>query len=303
MPSRKLTFRGGTRTAFGFVVASALVLVALTPVKDAVVDAPAWVKLAFEFGKFVPLAGIGLVALRREGVRIADLGLSSRYLLPAVAAFASVWVALNLLGAGIAAVTGNPWGLDLLRETTAVLVAGVPAPRSMTLLYVLVVGLVEEFLFRGYLQSKVVALLGDDTRPHIALGIVVSALVFGIAHVPGALVAGAGIRGALSLTAITAVSGIAFGILYETTGNLYFVALLHGFGDTWSLVVDLASLSGRVFGVFLLGVAVIYAVAALAYRYWALGTDLTPVIRRTELSRSASAGGATPAETRESSVE
>jgi membrane protease YdiL (CAAX protease family) len=304
MSNRRLTFRGGVPTALGFVVAFATALVALMPVKDAVADASPWAKVTFEFGTFVVLGGIGLLALRRDGVRLADLGLSSRHLLPGVAAFGSVWVALNVLGAGIAVATGNAWGLGLVWETTPILFPDIPAARVTTLVYFLVVGVVEEFVFRGYFQSKVIALVGDDTRPRIALGIAIAALVFGLAHVPGALVAGAGVRGALSLTAITAASGIAFGVLYETTRNLYFLALLHALGDTWPMVVDWTSWSGTALGGSLVGVVVVYLAVALAYRYRALGTDLTPRIRRTDSTRPALlSGGATPAETSDSQSE
>jgi membrane protease YdiL (CAAX protease family) len=301
MPSRKLTFRGGAPTAVGFVVAFAAALVALMPVKDAVADASPWAKVTFEFGTFAVLAAVGLVALRRDGVRLADLGLSSRHLFPGVAAFGGVWVALNLLGAGIAAATGNAWRIGLLFETTPILVQGIPAPWVTTLAHFLVVGAVEEFLFRGYFQSKVIALVGDGTRPRIALGIVISALVFGLGHVPGAMVAGAGVKGAVSLSLITAVSGIAFGVLYELTRNLYFLALLHAIGDTWPMVVDWTSWSGTALGIFLVGIVVVYPAAALAYRYWALGTDLTPKIRRTDSGRPALLGGkSVPTETAES---
>lgn len=301
MPNRELVFRGGARTALGFVVACALVLTALMPVKEAVTDAPAVVRLAFRVGVFALLAGVALVALRRDGVGVTDLGLSVRHLPPAVVTFGGVWAALNLLGVGLAAATGRPWGLDLLRETTPALGETLPAPRLTTLLFsFLVVGLVEEFAFRGYLQTKVVALLGDDTRPRIALGVLTAGLAFGLAHVPGALVAGASVRGALSLAAITGASGIAFGVLYETTKNLYFVALLHGLGNTWPLVVDWASWSGPALGGFLVGVGVTYLAAALAYRYWAVGTDLSPAVRRRESGRSASASDAVPTEAMES---
>lgn len=305
MSRRKLTFRGGTQTVLGFVAAFTLAMMGLTGVKVAVADSSAEIRLSYKIGVFAVLAGITLVTLRREDVRVADLGLSSRHVVPAVVTFGGVWVALNLLGVGLAETTGQRWGIGLLRETTPVFDAALPAPRLTTLLlFFLVVGVVEEFAFRGYLQSKVVALVGDDTRPRIALGIVISALVFGLGHVPGALVAGAGIRGALSLVAITAASGIAFGVLYEATQNLYFVALLHGLGDTWPLVVELGDLSQNAFGAFLVGIFATYLTAALAYRYWALGTDLTPVIRRREVGGSASAGGgAISAETRESSGE
>jgi membrane protease YdiL (CAAX protease family) len=305
MSSREITFRGGTRTALGFVTAFALVLIWLMPVKEAVSDSSAMVQLAFEFGKFGLLGGIGLVALRREGVRIADLGLSSRHLPPAVVTFGGAWVALNLVGVGLAAVTANQWGLGLLRETTPTLLDGVLAPRLTTLLfYLVVVGMVEEFLFRGYFQTKVIALLGDDTRPRVALGVVTASVVFGLGHVPGALVAGASVRGAISLVAITTLSGIAFGTLYEATRNVYFVGLLHGLGDTWPLVVDWQSWSGSALGAYLVGVVVIYVAAALLYRCWAVETDLTPAVGRQEWGRSISAsGGAVPTETPDSGSE
>jgi membrane protease YdiL (CAAX protease family) len=304
MSNRRLTFHGGVPTALGFVVAFAAALLALVPVKDTVADASPWAKVTFEFGTFAVLAAIGLVALRREGVRLADLGLSLRHLLPGVAAFGSVWVALNVLGAGIAAMTGNAWSIGLVRETTPILVPDIPAPWVTTLVHFLVVGVVEELLFRGYFQSKVVALIGDDAHFRIVLGVVVSALVFGLGHVPGALVAGTGARGVLSLILITAASGVAFGVLYEITRNLYFLALLHALGNTWPMVVDWTSWSGGALGAFLAGVLVVYLAAALAYRYWALDTDLTPRIRRTDSRRLALLGGeSVPAETSKSDFE
>ena len=279
MSSREVTFRGGPGTVAGFAVALAVWVVVFVQLEAAVVDAPAWVGLATELGKFATLGAITLYVLRVEGVRPVELGLTRRHLTMAVTVFVGLWVALNLLGIGVAAITDHRWGLGLIRANANPEWTPLPAPWVTTvLLNFLVVGLVEEFVVRGYFQTRVIALLGDGTRLRTALGIVAASVLFGALHTPGAALSGASLGGALGSAALPALTGLLFGAFYEWTQNVYFVAMLHGLGNTWPLVVDWSSWSGTALLAFWVCTAIVYLGATVAYRYWTGSTDGTPVV-------------------------
>ena len=279
MSSRAITFRGGPRTVVGFGVALAAWVVAFVRIEAAVADASAWVALATELGTFATLGVITLYVLRMEGVRPVELGLTRRHLVAAAAAFAGIWVALNLLGVGVAVATGQRWGIGLLRATVDPRWAPLPAPWVTTvLLNFLVVGLVEEFVVRGYFQTKVIALLGDGTRFRTAAGVVTASVLFGALHTPGAALSGASLGGILGSAALPALTGLLFGAFYEWTQNVYFVAMLHGLGNTWPLVVDWTTWSGTALFAFWVGVAAVYLGATFGYRYWTNSTAGTPTV-------------------------
>jgi membrane protease YdiL (CAAX protease family) len=101
-------------------------------------------------------------------------------------------------------------------------------------------GVVEEIFFRVVLQSRLAAV----SRSPVA-GVLLSALVFGLAHAPGLWLRGAGaIEGlgtapslavsvAYSVTTM-AVAGIVFGVLWARTRNWVLLVALHGLTDTLS---------------------------------------------------------------------
>ena len=279
MSSREVTFRGGPRTVVGFGVALAAWVIVFVQLEAVVANASAWVVLATELGKFGVLGAITMYVLRVESVRPVELGLTRRHLVTAVAAFGGLWIALNLLGIGVAAVTVQRWSISLLRANADPQWAPLPAPWVTTvLLNFLVVGLVEEFVVRGYFQTRVIALLGDGTRLRTALGIVAASVLFGALHTPGAALSGASLEGTLGSAALPALTGLLFGAFYEWTHNVYFVAMLHGLGNTWPLVVDWSSWSGTALIAFWVGTAVVYLGVTIGYRYWTDSTDWAPVV-------------------------
>jgi len=99
------------------------------------------------------------------------------------------------------------------------------------------VGLVEEFFFRVLLQTRLSALLRSEVA-----GIVLMALLFGLAHAPGLH-----FRSAVTLEglgphpswlvaigysiAVTSVAGIFLGILWARTRNILVLMLVHAAGD------------------------------------------------------------------------
>jgi membrane protease YdiL (CAAX protease family) len=101
-------------------------------------------------------------------------------------------------------------------------------------------GLVEEFFFRWYLQSRLAAWAGSEIA-----GIFLGALIFGLAHAPGILLRGAGaleglgeapsVATTLAYVVVTqGVAGLAFGVLWSRTRSLILVVLLHGWFDALS---------------------------------------------------------------------
>ena len=99
------------------------------------------------------------------------------------------------------------------------------------------VGLVEEFFFRGLVQSRLAAAFKSEVS-----GIVLMSLIFGLAHAPGFIFRHAGeLEGlgpnpsALDSIAysivVLAVSGITFGVIWARTKNLFALMLVHAAGD------------------------------------------------------------------------
>jgi len=98
-------------------------------------------------------------------------------------------------------------------------------------------GLVEEFFFRGLIQSQLAAAFKSEVS-----GIVLMSLIFGLAHAPGFIFRHAGeLEGlgpnpsaldavAYSIVVLT-VSGITFGVIWARTKNLFALMLVHAAGD------------------------------------------------------------------------
>ncbi len=98
-------------------------------------------------------------------------------------------------------------------------------------------GIVEEFFFRWYLQSRLAAWAGSQVS-----GVFLGSLVFGLAHAPGIWLRGAGVVEGLgdspslvtSLAYVVVTQGIAglmFGTLWARTRSFVLVVALHGFVD------------------------------------------------------------------------
>ncbi|MFA9516877.1 lysostaphin resistance A-like protein [Halopenitus sp. H-Gu1] len=287
MTENRVVFHGGWQTVLGFAAAFSIVTAIWVPLTTMVSDLSAWIQLATAIGKYAAILGSVWILLRIDGVQFSELGLSRDHLVGALVAFGGFWVAMNLFGLGTAALTGNHWAIRLiwqLPEAAPAVQRYAPLPATwlvLLLLEFLVVGPVEEIAFRGYFQSKIIALLSDDTLPYIALGIGVTSLAFGVMHTPAAIVAGRTLDGILAAALLPTITAVLFGAIYELTHNVYFVALLHGFGNTWPLVVEWANWSGNTLVVFWIGAAIIYLGTTLAYRVWiAELAHVRAVIRR-----------------------
>jgi len=92
---------------------------------------------------------------------------------------------------------------------------------------------VEEFFFRGLVQSRLAAAFRSETS-----GIVLMSLIFGLAHAPGFIFRQAGELEGLGphpspldavaySVVILPISGITFGVIWARTKNLFAVMLIH----------------------------------------------------------------------------
>lgn len=104
-------------------------------------------------------------------------------------------------------------------------------------LYLLLdVGLIEEFFFRGLLQSRISALLQSPSG-----SIIISSLIFGLVHAPGLYLRGAGSEGieeplpfpffAFYTIVFMSMAGLLMGMLYRNTKNLWLVMIIHAMID------------------------------------------------------------------------
>lgn len=278
----RITFKSGVQTLIGFGLTFAAILAVFVPLNELALEVSAGVWYLQEVILFLFIAGITLALLRQDGVRVSDIGLSAQHLVPAVLTFSVIYVGLNVVGIGLAAVFDLPWGLDLLTATVPAPFDSLPASWTVFILLQFFIGLVEEFSLRGYFQNKVIAFLGGDSHLRITVGVLTASVVFGVLHAPGAMLSGAGIAGVVGVVVSRTLTGVFFGTFYELTRNVYFVALLHGFGNTWPLLIDWSNWSGIPLTTFFVGVALFYFSVTLGYRYWATDTALTPTVRRTD---------------------
>lgn len=109
-------------------------------------------------------------------------------------------------------------------------------------------------------------LLGRGSAPlQTVVAIVTTAIVFSVLHVPTiVLVEGTPIGQAVGSLILLTLSGITFGVMYALTRNLFLVALLHGLGNLWPLVVDPGIGAWPNWGV----VIVLYGLVVVLYRQW-----------------------------------
>lgn len=104
-------------------------------------------------------------------------------------------------------------------------------------------GLVEEFFFRGVLQSRLAMLLRNEWS-----AMFIASLAFALVHVPGIVLRGneAGDPALMTVSAILLLSAtsITFGFIWMRTRNLLILILLHAAGDLLPSYVALSEIFG-----------------------------------------------------------
>jgi membrane protease YdiL (CAAX protease family) len=184
--------------------------------------------------KLLAFVLIPWLVLRRHGLGRSQAGRPT-------ASKSRLWIAfavVALAGFAVQALLGSQFKRLLAEDYTTVQIA-----LGGTLCFVwmsLEAGLVEEFFFRWFLQSRLAAWAGSEIS-----GIFLGALIFGLAHAPGIVLRGAGAVEGLGdspgvvttlayVIATQSVAGLTFGVLWSRTRSLVLVVALHGFIDALS---------------------------------------------------------------------
>jgi uncharacterized protein len=171
---------------------------------------------------------------RRFGFGLRDFGFSIHKAVPAFGRAVLIFIVLSAaiflfqfyFGHGTEGIRNGRFSLKQL-------LIGLPLCFAW---YFFEVGMVEEFFFRALLQSRITVLLKSNTA-----GILISGLIFGLAHAPGLYLRGASSEGigeqlpfifwaAYTIT-VMSLAGIFLGILWHRTRNIYLVMALHAMVD------------------------------------------------------------------------
>lgn len=270
----RVTFEGGTGWIGLFLVAFLLYLVGTRALGDTLRVGPVLpgVELTVLEAavRFLPLV-IALWFLQSEGVSLAEIGLARDQILPALFSVAGLYLLLNAVGIGLSLSTAGAGAVGY-QWTVPPVMALVAFAEAL-----LFAALVEEVAFRGYLQSKVIAVLPKTTRFREAFGVVAASVLFAVAHVPRVLTSGVpGTQALITYGALLLFSGLSFGLLYEYTQNLYVPILVHAAGNmpgTIGIVFfDTSALQGGALAAYVLLYLVLVVTLVAVYRRVAIGS-------------------------------
>lgn len=203
-------------------------------------DSSQIITLLSEIPIFLLLGVLTVLALRVDGVRLRDVGVSRRHARFAFVAVGGIVLAVNVVAAGLAFLAGTETSVGLYAQYTRILDATTALLVVGAVNNYLVTGPIEELAFRGYLQNKLLDSI-DGRVSHIrtGLGIVLTAVLFAGMHLPDLMLDdGVALPEAIGGLGLLMATAVLFGVVYELTQNLVLVALLHGIGNWWPLAFD-----------------------------------------------------------------
>lgn len=182
--------------------------------------------LGLKLGVHIALPALLFLLLGAKLGPITQLGLTGRK-------FWRTLIVLGLIILGLVCViTPSLKQISAIPPTFATMIWAAPLGY---LWITLEAGACEEFLFRGVLQSRLTAWFNSAWA-----GVIVTSLLFGLAHAPGLFMRGGpGVDGwstdpvqvIAHTIAVLSPIGLTFGLIYARTKSLLLVILLHGFVD------------------------------------------------------------------------
>ncbi|MGA1975271.1 MAG: CPBP family intramembrane glutamic endopeptidase [Conexivisphaerales archaeon] len=201
---------------------------------------------------YVVIICFGAIAMKSEGIAWRDLGLTKKDLLlasPLFVAFMAGIVLLVWLGGG--------WSSTFVAVTPGL-------PLAAVAFSVALVAFAEEYIFRGFVQ------VGTSRRFGVTSGLLVSAAVFSLVHVPTDLSSfspSTGLYRIVELLSISAISRFAFGALafsymYQLTGNMFVTMFTHAFYD---FTLTYLVVAGGTLSIVVLYLFLPYAVILIVY--------------------------------------
>jgi len=194
------------------------------------------IKRAPDFGLLASLGIIALLVWRRPG-GLEQLGFAPIDNWPVVFVLC---IALGVLISLLAIVVLEPLTERLTGKTHDISIVEFVRGdwKALTRLLALVwllVAILEELIFRGFLMTEIAGLVGVDPAG-LVINLLVTSILFGLAHWYQ------GPSGVIS----TGIVGVFLGLIFIWAGfNLWPVILTHGFIDTLALVLIYANLDKR----------------------------------------------------------
>jgi len=178
--------------------------------------------LGIVWGIFLVLLTVGL--FRSEGAALTSLLPNRRTTIAAVGCVLGYWVLYNVVAFSLA--LGGVSGFETTQSRAASHLLPYTAAFASSLLFT---AIPEEMFFRSYLQQKFIDLVGGVTHRAVAIGVGAATVLFALFHLPNwFLASGHGIGPALASRLLgLAIVGLAYGLVYALTGNLWLVALFH----------------------------------------------------------------------------
>ena len=174
---------------------------------------------------YIVLAGFATVIMKYQGISWREIGITRQKLILSLPVLLTLGTATILVA----------WLTDKWPQMSESTASGVSLPLPIVILVVFIVAVVEEYIFRGYVQ------VGTRKRFGVTAGLVVSAGVFALAHIPADFsAAGVGSFSAFTSSvpslAFLAIGRFAFGIMafavmYQLTGNIFITIITHSFYD------------------------------------------------------------------------
>lgn len=122
----------------------------------------------------------------------------------------------------------------------------IPMPAIILfVIQMILVGIAEEFLFRGFVLNRMYEVFGKDTYKGAILSIVTSAVLFGIPHLLNAFAPQISLTSALIQMVCVIPLGVIFGAVYHRSkGNIWVCVMIHALLDLGSFIS-----SGMLWGV------------------------------------------------------
>jgi membrane protease YdiL (CAAX protease family) len=172
-----------------------------------------------------------VVMLRFERASASTVGARLAHFVSGVAGVAVLFFAMNILLYAIMWAASVPveWGFG--GDSTEVWLIGAATQWLFT-------GPGEEFMFRGYIQNKLVAMnLFGLHRSNTALAILGASIIFAVMHSAQIIRNDMDGQAGAIMLAVTGFGGVLFGVVYLVTRNIFFCGFLHGMANHMPIFV------------------------------------------------------------------
>lgn len=197
--------------------------------------ADGWLDPLLPAGALVFLLSVVPFVFLRARLRPRDIGLDTRRLARGVLLVAALWIAMQLVLAGIALLGDAPVRLARLWSDPLAPQAPIAALAAM----LLVMTALEEATYRGFVLPQLWLRIPGTPRVRVWGAVVASALLFAAIHIPGRrLLYGIDTAGLTASLAALFVFGVFMAVVYLRTANLWVAGGTHALLNAPTPIVE-----------------------------------------------------------------